>query len=325
MCALTVTTTFNLAETITRELYSVLESRQKELLSLVGLLDFVTVMSVVTGERAAGRISAATEDVSHISNLASALGVYVYRSRFDWREQPDLVNGKVNHRICAIPRASHPDATTLLYFGGDRELAEGAEAAELTSRLQLVGRLYGYPNCCSRFFAAAGESYFDKNPRSVSCLGPFPSILNPLLPELYGFSLHFHFTCSPGCEPSRKAAQARLNSLSRSAPSARQIEDIGAGIAFYGPRLGAFLAREYERVSEKEYVLNRIVTRNPHSTRLFETTNKRAVVHLNSAHDFAIQDQRYQDPLHFAAIFTQSSSEGSISNVDQTERAIHSK
>lgn len=287
---------------VVAELNASLAQNEKELLRLVGLSDFLCCLSVANHERVAGRISTSQKEADHISNLIASMGLYCHRSEFDLLPQPDLIGGNVRHSAVYVPRDTNEEGLAVLYIGVDGEFAKGAEAVELNKQLELVGQLFGYPKCCSEFFTRNDGFHEDRTPASVPDAGPFPSILNPIIAELYGFRLPFHFVCSPRCPQSLAIARRRLEYLQRYVPSMSTLETLGAGIALYGPSIGASIVKRYRPSGPNTYVVEEIITNNNNGKNLFPEDDF-PVIQLHSVHDFEIDTTRFTNDRYFAAVF----------------------
>lgn len=292
-----------LLERITQELGDSLTPAEIELLGLVGLSDFLAVTTVVNRERVAGRLCASHDKAEKVAMLIATLGLHCRRSELDLWPQPDLIDGKVKHHAVYIPSGTREEAWAILYFALDSEFAKGAEMAEFNKEFKLVGRLFGYPDCCAEFFLQNEGIQEDRTPSAIKAPGPFPSILNPLFSELYGFSLHFHFACSPACPPSLQIVRKRLRYLCKIAPSAALLEKLGAGISIYGPQVGALLATRYSKIDDTEYSIDELTTESTKSATLFDNSPQPLRLRLHSAHDFEIGGRCFHDKLHFAAVF----------------------
>lgn len=295
---------------IVAELEAAFGQNERELLSLVGFSDFLCCLSVANRERAAGRISTSQEQAEHVSSLLGSMGLYCHRSVLDLLPQPDLIGGNVKHYATYVPQDSQEGALAVLYFGLDAEFATGAEVAELNKEQELVGRLFGYPQCCYEFFLRNEGKNEDRTPASIPDAGPFPSILNPLLAELYGFRLPFHFPCSPRCPQSLAIARTRLMYLTQYVPSISTFEKLGAGLALYGPSIGASLVTHYKQAGPNTYAVEKVITRNGNAAGLFSEEEDATLIHLHSVHDFEIQNgrenQRFNHDHYFAAIFSEN-------------------
>lgn len=300
----TVSLPSNFTGRIVDELAASLEQNERELLCLVGLSDFLCCASVANRERAAGRISAFQEEAQHISSLLKSMGLHCHRSALDILPQPDLIGGNVQHSAVYVPQGSQERALAVLYFGLDAEFAAGAEAAELNKEFELVGQLFGYPKCCSEFFTRNNGYSEDRTPASIPDAGPFPSILNPVIAELYGFRLPFHFACSPRCAQSLATARRRLEYLQRYVPFISSLHTLGAGVALYGPSIGASLVRRYRQSKPNTYVVEDVITSNKNAQKLF--LEDVPVIHLHSVHDFEIGNTRFSDDRYFAAVFSEN-------------------
>lgn len=306
MCeAVKVTDPPDLLGKVAEELGRSLEPNKGALLNLVGFSEFLCCLSVANRERAAGRISAPVGRAERTADLISSLGLHCHRSMFDLLPQQDMADGKhVNHHAVYVPRDSAEGAKAVLYFGIDAEFAKGAETAELSREPVLVGQLFGYPDCCSRFFLQNTGFDEDRTPQSVPDTGPFPSVLNPIVAELYEVRLLFHFACSPRCERSLTMVRNRLNYLARYAPSVSQIERLGDGIAVYGPSIGAALVTRYTRTEPDTYRIEEVSTWSDKARALFSGDG--AQLRFRSAHDFQLGDVTFNDDRHFAAFFSEN-------------------
>lgn len=303
------------------ELAAAVEPQESELLRLVGLSDFLCCRSVADQERAAGRISTTQEESEQVSVLIRSLGLYCHRSVLDHLPQPDLIGGNVKHYAVYVPQGSRPDALAVLYFGLDAEFAMGAESAELNKELGLVGRLFGYPECCYEFFLQNEGFNQDRTPASIPDVGPFPSLLNPVVAELYGFRLPFHFACSPRCTRTLAIARRRLTYLSQHAPSMSVFAKLGAGIALYGPSIGAALVTRYRPAGPDTYAVEEVLTRDGKAADLFSSAGSAAVIHIRSAHEFEIDGRSFNGSQYFAAIFSE---DGERPGAEPLARGSHS-
>lgn len=290
---------------ITEELKVSLKENERELLSILGFSEFLCCLSVANHERAAGRICVPVEKADRVRSLINSMELHCYRSAFDLLPQPDFHEGKhVTHHAVYVPQDSREGACAVVYFGIDAEFAQGAEAAELNKEQRLVGRLFGYPECCSEFFLDGEGFNQDRTLGGIHDTGPFPVILNPLLPELYGVRLTFHFVCSPRCRQSLRMAQERLERLKQYAPSIAEIESLGAGIVLYGPTIGASLITRYKQVSHNTYAVEEVTTWHDAGGKLF-SDKEPAWIRLHSANEFEVEGRSFSDNLHFAALFSE--------------------
>jgi hypothetical protein len=292
---------------MTGELARSLESNKRQLLSLLGFSEFLCCVSVANRERAAGRITAPAGKAERIAGLISSLGIHCHRSMFDLLPQPDLAGGEhVNHHAIYVPQGSEEGARAVLYFGIDAEFAHGAETAELSREQVLVGQLFGYPQCCSDFFLQNSGFNEDRTPQSIPDTGPFLSILNPVVAELFELRLLFHFACSPRCLHSLKIVRDRLNYLTPYAPSIAMMEKLGGGLTIYGPSTGAALVSRYSQTAPGTYAVEEVITCSGKARDLFSGNGHPTQIHLHSAHNFEIGDRTFNDDYHFAAIFSEN-------------------
>lgn len=288
---------------ITEELVASLPDNEIELLNLTGVSGLLCCLSVFNRERVAGRTCVSQIHADRIISLISSMGLHCHRSMFDLLPQSDLIGGNINHHSTYVLKGSQEGARAMLYLGIDAEFAKGAETAEITKQHQLVGRLFGYPECCVEFFIDNDGLNQDRTPNSIMDPGPFPSILNPIVAELYGISLSFHFACSPRCAKSLEIVRSRLKNLMQYSPSIAEIESLGSGIGLYGPSIGTALITQFSQVEPNTYVVGETVTSSNKAISLFSNSRRAARICLRAAHDFQIEDISFNDDSHFAAVF----------------------
>jgi hypothetical protein len=293
----------NMALRVATELASSLDEHTRELLCLLGFSEFLCCLTVVKNQRTAGRISVSANISDRVLTLLRHLGLSCHRSTLDLFPLPDLVKGNlVNHHAQFVPRGTRENAQAIIYFGVDTEFAEGAETAEQCRNHKLLASLFGYPDCCSEFYAHNPGQNEDRTAQSISDTGPFRPILNPLMPELYGIRLHFHFPCSPRCEASIAIATRNLQGLAEYAPSIESLGKLSCGIVLYGPQIGALLVTDYTESDVGVYTPSGIVAW-PDSASVFVPERHTPRLNVWSAHRFQLGNTLYNDQAHFAAIF----------------------
>jgi hypothetical protein len=96
-----------------------------------------------------------------------------------------------------------------------------------------------------------------------------------------------------------------LNYLQLYAPSISTIGTLGAGIALYGPTIGASLVTRYQQIGPNTYTLEEVVTSNKKAKQLFSGKSA-PLIQLHSVHDFEIENSRFTDERYFAAIFSEN-------------------
>ena len=97
----------------------------------------------------------------------------------------------------------------------------------------LLGRLLGYPECCTEAFqrrwpVAAERHQGDLVPMILDGVGPYDWRLN-LLGRYFGVELLPHFPCSLTCEASRRSAARQLDMLARIEPE--RVGELKASLA----------------------------------------------------------------------------------------------
>ncbi|MCI0626725.1 MAG: hypothetical protein L0387_34605 [Acidobacteria bacterium] len=285
------------------ELAATLPSRERTVLDLLGVSDFLACITVAGGERAAGRMILPQEKVDRAVVLIRGLGICCRRSRFDVVLRAGPLTD-TDHQASFVPRGNPGATRGMIYLGLTEEFVDGVEAAEMAREGSLLARLFGYPDCCSRFFIDYTGRQFDKTPASIPNTGPFPRDMNPLIPCLYGVSLLFHFPCSPRCEPSLCMLCRRRRYLARLAPSSRALGELGTGIALYGPEVGIALVTAYRHIDCDTYLMEEVTARSVTSRDVFSRMPAGTLIRLRSPHTFEIGGMGFDSQHSFAALFT---------------------
>lgn len=284
------------------ELSAHLPDAQREAFLLLGGAHFLECLAAVHGERAVGRAVLPLAKLEAGVQRIRALGLHCVRSRNDFISRGDVVEG-TSHRGSMVPRGTPGADFGLLYYGVDAELVEGTEQVEFQGAHALLGRLFGYPECCCRFYTEGNPLRADRTADTISDLGPFPREMNPLKSGLYGLRLLSHFPCSPRCGPSRELLGRHRSYLARFAPeSMAAFDSLGAGVALYGPQVGLALVTGFRRLAEHTYEVQEVITRGDHARKLFSSSGP-LVLHLHSAHVFELGSRRFEDEEGFGAWF----------------------
>lgn len=268
----------------------------------MGITDFLACMTVANRERVAGRLSLQPGKAGAVTESIQALGIYCRRSDFDMLTQRKLVEGTI-HQGSLVPRDTQDGAEAVLHFSFDKEIAEQLDAVEINNEHMLIGRLFGYPACCTQKFVEIASSELDKTAGCIPGKGPFPKALNPIFRYLYGLNLLFHFPCSPECAASLKLHQQRRQYLRGLSSSADAYDTLAAGMAFYGPEVGIALVSKYQQIDENTYLAHELVTRSKKSVERFSGNGNSVQVRLWSQHTFQIGSDVFDTPQQFAACF----------------------
>jgi hypothetical protein len=102
-----------------------------------------------------------------------------------------------------------------------------------------------------------------------------------------------------------KIVRERLSYLAQYAPSVSRIEQLGAGIAVYGPSTGAALITRYTQTAPDTYAVEEVSTWSDKARALFMGGDGGgARLRFNSAHDFRLGGVAFNDERHFAAFFS---------------------
>lgn len=287
---------------IQEELAPNLNRHQRNLLNLVGITDFLACMTVANGERVAGRLSLQPDKADAVTESIRSLGIHCRRSDFDMWTQRKLVEGTV-HQGSLVPRDTQDGAEAVLHFSVDKEIAEQLDAVEINNEHTLIGRLFGYPACCTQKFKEITSAELDKTAGCIPGTGPFPKVLNPIFRYLYGLNLLFHFPCTPECAVSLKLHQQRRQYLRGLSAYTDAYDTLAAGIAFYGPEVGIALVSKYRQIDENTYLAQEIVTRSKKSVERFSGNGNNSHIRLWSQHNFQIGNDVFDNQQQFAARF----------------------
>jgi hypothetical protein len=267
----------------------------------LGISGYLAVATVATRARPAGRLGVPPEQVPDFVEAAAALGVHSCVGRVRLVSVPDAIP-ETRHAALFVTD-DRPNAMSLVYFGVTEALAAGAEQVELYGDHRLLGQLFGYPDCCIEFFLKSGSAGPDRLPATINSLGPFDRLMNPISTYVYGApSLLFHFPCSPACESSITLSKERSRFLSQIEPGLLAIEDVGTGLALYGPEVGIGLATEYERQDAIAFRLHKILTRSQTTHELFGSRTG-AIIRFTTPSVFEIDGRRFSRPDQFGALF----------------------
>jgi hypothetical protein len=277
------------------------QGAERLILSELGLSAYLAIATVATRARAAGRLEIQPDRLHAVVDAATALGVHCRIGRVRLQEVNDSIP-ETRHAALFVTD-DRPGSMHLVYFGVSDLLAAGAEQAELLDDHRLLAQLFGYPHCCAEFYANSTTTGPDRVPASINALGPFDRLLNPVSRYVFGSpSLLFHFACSPACEPSISLSRQRMLFLSEIEPGFRIIENLGSGLALYGPEVGIALATEFEQEPTSAFRLHKIVTRSEATQKLFGTRTE-AVIRFDTPSAFEIDGRRFSRPDQFGALF----------------------
>jgi hypothetical protein len=291
-----------LLRTVRAQMEERLPPREQDLLQLLGVSDFLTAMTVAHQERAVGRIVFPFDRLEAALSLLAGVGLCVRRAGVEFTQSHSPVES-TDHARSLVP-AGTPGATHgIVYFGVAEDLVEGAEAIAQVGQQEMLAQLFGYPECCARAFGKMDPERMDRTPDTITDTGPFPRQMNPCLPYLTGLQLLFHFPCSPRCAPSRELRAQRLRYLSRLAPMILTLEELGAGIALYGPKLGIALVTRAQRVDEETERLDEVLTRSEHSRDLLTRLEQPVLLRLRSPHTFELNGTLFEEKRGFVARF----------------------
>jgi hypothetical protein len=288
-------------EAVTGALLSALPSAEAELVRQLGDSNWLACATVAARERAAGRLIVSDEDVGALLDLTRSMGIHTRVGQARMLQRPSPVRGTYHNGAFTFEPCAGSSA--IVYFGVTPRLTEGAEQAEMLQDHSLIGRLFGYPECCVRAFAENTSPELDKLPSTVTSVGPFARAMNPVVPYVFGcISLLFHFPCSLGCRASLSIWEGRQRFLEGIAPEAAALRDLGAGVALYGPEVGIGLITSYRHIADGEIAIDEVVTGSAMTVALFDGLS-RCTMRLSDPHRFDLGGHRFDSPNGFAARF----------------------
>jgi len=269
--------------------------------SNIGISAYLALATVAIHTRPAGRLAISPDQAVDFMQAAQAMGVHCHLGRVRLVSVPDAIP-ETRHAALFVAD-DRPSAMNLIYFGVTAAIAEGAEEVELYGNHQLLGELFGYPECCTEFFVKSQMAGPDRLPASIGSVGPFERLMNPITTYVYAIpSLLFHFPCSPACQASIELAKRRALFLASIEPRIAATEDLGRGIALYGPEVGIGLATEFEAEGERTFRLLRVVTRSQATHELLATRTE-ATIRFDTPTSFEIDGRRFSRPDQFGALF----------------------
>lgn len=271
-----------------------------EIVRSLGISSYLECATVAAGERVSGRVIVRGAEPERVIELVRGLGACCERGRFRLLRAKSPVEG-TDHRG-AFVGDDVADALPILYLGINPAFARGAEQAEAAGEHAVLGRLLGYPECCVEAFRAGESGVFDRLPSTIPSIGPFPAAMNPVVPYLVGFSVLFHFPCSPHCGPSLELLRARQRFLARLSPPSTALGELSAGIALYGPEVGIGLITRHEELEPGLFRPNELVTRSERMRALF-SGEPSPLVRLRDAHSFSVGRRQFDGLDQFAAVF----------------------
>ena len=266
-----------------------------------GIANYLAVATVAMHTRPAGRLAIPPAQATEFIQAAQAMGIHCCLGRVRMVSVPDAIP-ETRHAALFV-KDERPSAMNLIYFGVSAAIAAGAEEVELYGNHRLLGELFGYPNCCTEFFIKSEGAGPDRLPATIGFVGPFERLMNPITTYVYATpNLLFHFPCSPACQASIELAKRRTLFLASIEPRIAATENLGRGIALYGPQVGIGLATEFEAEGEGTFRLLRVVTRSQATHELLATRTE-ATIRFDTPTSFEIDGRRFSRPDQFGALF----------------------
>jgi hypothetical protein len=271
------------------------------LLEEFGLEVYIAAATVVRRQRAAGRVVLQAGREETFNAFAMAMGLRCHIGRARMVRLPDVVDGSGHAGLFVLE--NRPDAFVIVYFAISDALASGAESAELHGQHELVGSLFGYPGCCVRSFIQQEALGADYTSAGIPSVGPFPKVANPVVPYVYGaVNTLFHFPCRVDCPQSLELKKARMAWLRDMEPEMSAYQQLGGGLALYGPELGIGLATYYERLSKDMFDVRCIYTCSKKTAELFGGSPK-VLLQTQGPHLVRLNKRVYTHSSQFVALF----------------------
>ncbi|MFY9779621.1 MAG: hypothetical protein WAJ85_03800 [Candidatus Baltobacteraceae bacterium] len=276
-----------------------LSPQDRALVAALNITSYLQVVSVVARTRAAGRLVVAAKVAEVLEDYVVSRGASAFRAPFYCLETASPVRG--THHVGSFVPEAVDGARPIVYFGMSQEFARGAMQADVTSDHEVLGRLFGYPRCCTEaYVSTSSPERLDHLPSTIAGTGPFPAAMNPAIPFVYDLPhLLFHFPCSPDCRESLALLDERERHLARFSDRLPQWSQIGRGIALYGPSVGIALVTEAECLERATY---RVVTalaagESPSPVRAGVT------LRIAGPHEFEVDGRPCGGPEAFVAFF----------------------
>ena len=114
----------------------------------------------------------------------------------------------------------------------------------------------------------------------------------------YCFTFHVRLAASP----SITLCKQRIRLLSQVEPDMLAVENLGTGLALYGPEVGIGLATEYERQGANTFRIFKVLTRSQATRQLFGTRTE-ATIKFQTPSVFEVEGRRFSRRDQFGALF----------------------
>ena len=289
-------------QAVREELSESLPPPDLELLKLLGFENYLACLTVVRKERAAGRILLDHAKLGAAPAALRSIGLSFHVAPYECVPLA-ATTPAAYHEARFVPVGGDRRGRAVVYVGIDDDFALGAFHAEAARQNEVLGEMFGYPDCCIRSYGTAAGAGQDRTANAIRSPGPYPHHLNPVAPLLHGLPLIFHFPCSADCSASLELARRRRDAIESIAPSLGRVWEVAVGIALYGPRVGCAMVTDAVDVGPRSFVVRELVTKDP-DRMTFVDKEHPCVLTLLSARRWTCGGQEFSDRAGFAAIFT---------------------
>lgn len=215
------------------------------------------VLYVIKGDKPAGRIIASEGDLDSYKRFFKKHDIHYSLSDYKLRKETD--ENKYSNKGVALPRDSEEKGELFIYFSKDKALAEKAKHAEKDSDHKELGRMLGYPECCTDFFNKEfpKQSRY-KNDYVLASLRESKGFIFPFQNNIsirhLDLSLLSHFPCNLNCPKSKEMAGKNFELLEKDSPDlARISEGMLKGAVVFTSNRGIFLLRDIKMEKDKLY------------------------------------------------------------------------
>lgn len=174
----------------------------------------VEVLFVLEGAKPVARFPMAEYDLPHIADFCSTHGLAMTRSDYKILKFVPLDKGYANKGY-RLPVTSPMIGDVFVYLSRSPELAQEAKVADYMNDHATLGKLLGYPECCTKFFTENKDKVQDDDDYVRLALKHSRmkhAELN-VLPRYFDVTLLSHFPCSFDCQASLQLAIRYLETI----------------------------------------------------------------------------------------------------------------
>lgn len=224
------------------------------------------------------RLDANPKELKNIKKFCEDHSLYLEMSDFKVVKIVDEGKGSFANIVKKVNIADPREGLSHVYISKSKDRAMFLKLLESKGDDKAVGKVLGYPECCTEFF----ENYKDQQKKIQN------DYILPALSDSKGYEFSFvlnhaaryfdrtllsHFPCNFNCEESKKIAQERLNLLEERYPEiSKELKEKLRGAIVYTERDGVFLMENveidkntlnFEKVTTtKENILHDLLSKN---------------------------------------------------------------